>query len=87
MVNLNQMLMSTTNLVAGVEWLEGVRTAELVAVLGKGGGVVGAAAHAAVPVADQGVGHHQGDVVGVGPPATLIKEFSIRCNKKIRNDS
>ena len=42
----------------------------LVAVLGQGGGVVGSAAHASVPVADKGVGNHQGNIVGVGPTTT-----------------
>ena len=44
------------------------------AVVSQGGGVVGPAAHGAVPVADQGVRHHQGDVIRVGPPAALRRE-------------
>ena len=64
---------SFKNLVASVEGLERVGESHLVAVLGQGGGVVGSAAHAPVPVADESVGHHQGNVVGVGPPTTCQK--------------
>ena len=58
-------------LVTGVEGLEAVAKALLGAVVSQAGAVVGAAAHGSVPVADQSVGHHQGDVVGVGPAAAL----------------
>ena len=58
-------------LVAGVEGLEAVAEALLSAVVSEAGAVVGAAAHGPVPVPDQSVGHHQGDVVRVGPAAAL----------------
>ena len=61
-------------LVAGVEGLEGVGESLLVAVFSEGRGVVGTAAHASVPVTDQSVGHHQGNVVWVGPSASWRNE-------------
>ena len=61
-------------LVAGVEGLEAVAEALLGAVVGQVGAVVGAAAHGAVPVADESVGDHEGDVVGVGPAAALHRD-------------
>ena len=42
----------------------------LVTVLGQEAGVVSAATHGPVPAANEGVGHHQGNIVGVGPPTT-----------------
>ena len=41
------------------------------AVLGQGGGVVRPASHGPVPGPDEGVSHHEGDVVGVGPAGAL----------------
>ena len=58
------------NLVAGVEGLEGVGESLVVAEGGEGGGVVHPAAHAPVPVPDERVRHHQGDVVRVHPSAS-----------------
>ena len=58
-------------LVAGVEGLETVAEALLGAVVRQAGAVVGAAAHGPVPVADESVGNHQGDVVRVSPAAAL----------------
>merc|ERR1719481_720319 len=58
-------------LVARVEALEAVRHVGLGTVGGQVAAVVGATTHAAVPVAYEGVGHHQGDVVRVGPAAAL----------------
>ena len=58
-------------LVAGVEGLEAVAEALLCAVVGQAGAVIGTASHGPVPVADQCVGHHQGDVVRVSPSTTL----------------
>ena len=57
-------------LVAGVEGGEGVGKLPLVTVLGQEAGVVGAATHGPVPAANEGVGHHQGDVVRVHPTAS-----------------
>ena len=74
-------------LVAGVEGLEGVSEPFVMAVLGEGGGVVGSAAHAPVPVPDEGVGDHQGDVVGVGPPTTWkFQKLKLGCSVST-NDS
>ena len=57
--------------IAGVEGLEAVTESFLSAVVGQPGGVVSSASHGPVPVTNQSVGHHQRDVVRVGPPAAL----------------
>jgi len=54
-------------LITSVEGLERVGESLLVAVLGEGGGVVSTTTHAPVPVPDQGVGNHQGNIVRVAP--------------------
>ena len=58
-------------LVAGVEGLETVAEALLCAVVSQAGAVIGTTSHGPVPVANQGVGHHQGDVVRVSPATSL----------------
>lgn len=58
-----------SDLIAGVKRLEGVGELFLMTVLCEGAGVVGAAAHRPVPVTDQGIGDHQGNVIGVAPSA------------------
>jgi hypothetical protein len=58
-------------LVARVKGLEGGAEVLLGAVMSQLGGVVGTAAHGPVPGSNDGVGHHQGDVVGVRPSAAL----------------
>ena len=67
-----------SNLVASVEGLEGEGELLGVAVLGQARGVVVAAAHRPVPASNDGVGDHEGNVVGVGPSAALDGEGDVR---------
>ena len=60
--------------VAGVEGLERVAQVRLGRVAGQVGGQVGAATVRTIPRADDGVGHHERDVVRVGPAATLHRD-------------
>lgn len=61
----------TSVLVAGVEGLEGVAQIRLGRIAGQVWGQVGTTTLGTVPRANDSVSHHQWEVVGIGPAATL----------------
>lgn len=58
-------------LVASVKGLEGGAEVGLGRIMGQLRRVVGTASHGPIPGSDHGVGHHQRDVVGIGPAAAF----------------
>ena len=66
----------TCILVASVKSLEGYTCVMFGSQVGQVRNVMGAAAHGPVPGANDGVGNHEGDVVGVGPTST----FNCKCD-------
>ena len=64
-------------LVAGVEGLEAQGESFGCTVLGEAAGVVGSTSHGPVPTPDHGVGNHEGDVVRIGPSASLHRDRDV----------